>query len=203
MLFEEGEVMGGFLYNGCGASDSYYPIKDLKEAYCNSCKTIRKFQLMELKRKIRVFWIPTLSIDTKYGIICPNCKTGWYVEEYQKDAILKGDMVVAINTDGVTLSRVQKKQQAPPPLQPKSQVTVEVEKSENTEKKENVLKSLSNTEKKENVEKDLSNTEKKEETIFPSQLLNRKICPSCKLMFMGDKTHCNICGRQLVNKGDM
>lgn len=187
--------MGGFLYNGCGASDSYYKIKDLEAAYCNSCKTVRTFQLMELKRKIRVFWVPTLSIDTKYAVVCPYCKNGWYVEEHQKDSILKGTVSVEIGEDGITLQKVQKKQPTPPPLQTSLKAGGDL--------KETDKEGQSDIEKSHKLSENKSNISKSgilEEDISMNQILHKKICPSCKLQFMGDKTHCSICGKMLIEK---
>jgi len=71
----EERTMGGFMINGIGAADSFKPIQDLGEYYCNYCKKNRIFSLMAIKRKIRVVYIPTLTVTTKHGITCKNCKT--------------------------------------------------------------------------------------------------------------------------------
>ena len=47
--------MGGFTINGCGAADSFYPIKDLGEFYCPECRQKRQMCLMEKKNKGAVY----------------------------------------------------------------------------------------------------------------------------------------------------
>lgn len=95
--------MGGFMFNGCGAADSYYLLKSLPGHPCELCGK-KDYALMELKRKIRVFYIPTVPINTKYGIVCPKCKRGYYVSEAQKDYILKNDpSCVEVVSDGVII----------------------------------------------------------------------------------------------------
>lgn len=98
--------MAGILVNGCGASDSYYKIKDLGMAYCSTCRKMRPFALMELKMKIRVFWIPTVPISKKYAVTCTSCKNGYYVDEQQMNDIVNGRVKAEIASDGVTLRRV-------------------------------------------------------------------------------------------------
>lgn len=88
--------MGGFMYNGCGTADSFYPKKVLGNHYCNSCHSIQEFDLMEIKRKIRVFFIPTFSLNTKFGVACKKCKSGIYIEEGVRDDLLYGRKVIEI-----------------------------------------------------------------------------------------------------------
>ena len=96
--------MGGFTINGCGAADSYYPIKNLHNAHCTSCGRERMFALMELKRKVKVFYIPTFSVGSKYAVVCSHCKDGWYVSDMQKEFILSNPAdSVRIDAEGVHL----------------------------------------------------------------------------------------------------
>lgn len=95
--------MGGFMFNGCGAADSYYLLKSLSGHTCRSCGK-KDYALMELKRKIRVLYIPTIPINTKYAVVCPRCKEGYYVSEAQKDYILRNDSsCVEVVSDGVVI----------------------------------------------------------------------------------------------------
>ena len=94
--------MGGFTVNGCGAADSYYPIKDLHTAHCPSCGRDRMFALMELKRKVKVFYVPTFSLSSRYAVVCKQCKDGWYVSDQQKEFILSHPAdCVRIDREGV------------------------------------------------------------------------------------------------------
>ncbi len=94
--------MGGFMINGCGAADSYYQLKFLETRQCSCCKKPRSFSLMELKMKIRVIFIPTVTINKRYAIVCESCKNGFFVEEAQKDAIMHGTLIPVIADDGIS-----------------------------------------------------------------------------------------------------
>ena len=107
--------MGGFTINGCGAADSYYPIKNLHNAHCTSCGRERMFALMELKRKVKVFYIPTFSVGSKYAVVCSHCKDGWYVSDMQKEFILSNPAdSVRIDAEGVHLEGLE---ELPPVVQ--------------------------------------------------------------------------------------
>lgn len=100
--------MGGFTINGCGAADSYYPIKDLHTAHCPSCGRERMFALMELKRKVKVFYIPTFSVGSKFAVVCSHCKDGWYITDEQKAYILSHPAEdVQIDSNGVCIQSME------------------------------------------------------------------------------------------------
>lgn len=97
--------MGGFMINGCGAADSYYKLKDLPHLNCAGCKN-KTLALMELRRKVRVLYIPTVTLNTKYAVVCPSCKNGYYVNEEQKNYILNNPAeCVEMTSDGVVIHR--------------------------------------------------------------------------------------------------
>lgn len=95
--------MGGVLINGCGTSDSLVTMRTLPGRLCRVCKKA-DYALMEVKRKVRVFYIPVVSINTKYAIACPKCKEGYYISEEQKNIVLReGSSCVEILADGVRI----------------------------------------------------------------------------------------------------
>lgn len=73
--------MGGFTYNGMGWGDCFYPKKDLGKHYCYQCKSIQEFALMEVKSKVKILYIPTISFKTRFAVGCKKCKSGYYVDE--------------------------------------------------------------------------------------------------------------------------
>lgn len=73
--------MGGFTYNGIGWGDCFYPKKDLGRHYCYECKSIQEFALMEVKSKVKILYIPTVSFKTRFSVGCKKCKSGYYVNE--------------------------------------------------------------------------------------------------------------------------
>lgn len=98
--------MGGFMINGCGAADSFYPIQDFGMFHCNSCKKPQVFSLMEVKRKIRVFFVPTVSVNRKYAVACKKCKTGRYITEEEHVALASGHGKVDITPAGILIRGV-------------------------------------------------------------------------------------------------
>lgn len=100
--------MGGVMIDGCGIADSFYVLKPLTGQMCRSCGK-KEYALMEVKRKIRVFYVPTVSINTKYAVACQKCKEGFYISEEQKDYILRNSAsCVEVLADGVHLKGMDK-----------------------------------------------------------------------------------------------
>ncbi len=95
--------MAGFMFNGFGAADSYYTIKELPGLQCQRCNKA-DMALMELRMKIRIVYIPTLTIGKKYAVCCPKCKEGFYVDDAQRTFILNHDAsCVQVSSEGVVL----------------------------------------------------------------------------------------------------
>ncbi len=90
--------MGGFTVNGCGTGDSFHPIRILGNHYCKYCKSIQEYDLMEVKRKIKVFYIPTVSINTKYAVACKKCKNGYYIEDSIRDDLMYGRKEIEVES---------------------------------------------------------------------------------------------------------
>lgn len=68
--------MGGFRFNGCGVTDHFKTIKKLGVHACPNCKKLAEFSLDEANQKIDVLWIPTLTIKSRYAVMCKKCKNG-------------------------------------------------------------------------------------------------------------------------------
>ncbi|MGN0263730.1 MAG: zinc ribbon domain-containing protein [Oliverpabstia sp.] len=100
--------MGGFTVNGCGTGDSFYPKLILGNHYCKYCKSIQEFDLMEVKRKIKVLYIPTVSINTKYAVACKKCKNGYYVEDSIRDDLLYGRKTIEVKEGEISYIDVAK-----------------------------------------------------------------------------------------------
>lgn len=129
--------MAGFLINGCGAADSYYKLKSVGEAYCPCCRKQKPWELAMLKMKIRVVFIPTVSVSTKYAVMCSGCRQGYYVSEEQKKFILDNPpSCVEVQPDGVVIHGMgqdmsqaakepQTQQNPQPPRQPQPEASGE------------------------------------------------------------------------------
>lgn len=68
--------MGGFRYNGCGVTDHFKTIKSLGTYTCPNCKKLTEFSLDEANQKIDILWIPTLTLKSRYAVMCRKCKNG-------------------------------------------------------------------------------------------------------------------------------
>ncbi|MBR1763042.1 MAG: hypothetical protein IJ731_06715 [Eubacterium sp.] len=100
--------MGGFTVNGFGAADSYYQMKSVGHFYCNCCNREQEFFVMELKRKVKVLYIPTVSLYSKYAVVCNKCKNGYYIEENVKDDIMYGRAtVIGYDENGPKIKQIE------------------------------------------------------------------------------------------------
>lgn len=82
--------MGGFLFNGCGVADKFKKIKALGEHECPHCGKYKEFHLCEVKRKVHVFFIPTVSYRNSYAVMCSYCDNGKYVSPEWAHTLLTG-----------------------------------------------------------------------------------------------------------------
>lgn len=118
--------MGGFTIDGCGVGDSFYPKQDLGSFYCYGCQSIQEFALMEVKRKIKVLYIPTVSINTKYAVGCKKCKNGYYIDDQQRDDLLFRRSAIEVKADGIYFKQISAppSHAAPTPTAPERQNAV-------------------------------------------------------------------------------
>ena len=209
--------MAGFTFNGFGASDTYRTLKELKTAHCNSCRKETTFALMELKMKIRLLYIPTVSIGTKYAVVCTRCKNGYYVDERQRQFILDNPASkVDFTSEGVILRDINAEQaeiEAPetvpalaapveePPVAAVKQEELDtffVKKDPEQEKKESVA-DLARV-MSEAAQKKQSSAAVNVKPVTVPTYQRRKVCPSCRMMFAPEKEVCSICGSALQEK---
>ena len=94
--------MAGVIINGFGWSDSYYPRLNLGQHYCKFCNSMQNFALMEVKAKIRIFFVPTVSFSTKYCVCCEKCQNGIYVNDEQRDLLLYRGAKIEVR-DGISI----------------------------------------------------------------------------------------------------
>lgn len=95
--------MGGFLLDGCGVSDGFYPVKEIKVYHCSYCNKEHMYSLFEVKRKLTILFIKTLTFTTKYAVCCSKCKNGYYISDEQKEAILNNKVDIDVKSDGLYL----------------------------------------------------------------------------------------------------
>ena len=202
--------MGGFMINGIGAADSFYPIKTIGRFQCPSCRCEQSFALMTVKLKVRVVFIPTVTLNTKYAVACENCKSGFYIEERSKNDILNKKVDVWVDENGVELIPVEKKAE-----QKIDYSTM----TEAKDEKETIIETKPHEEAKPQVVAEVSSDVKKcphcgmtveNESLFcafcgkkvlaETPVEDKKICPKCNKEFEKDRLFCNMCGGTLINK---
>ena len=83
--------MGGFLFNGCGVADKFKKVKALGEHDCPHCGKYKPFHLCEVKRKIHICYIPTVSYRNSYAVMCSHCDNGKTVSTEWAHTLLTGE----------------------------------------------------------------------------------------------------------------
>lgn len=84
--------MGGFTINGFGATDHYKKIKSLGVYQCSGCKRTTEYFLVEAKFKIDIFFIPTVTLKSRYAVKCGRCETGEFCsDEWAARLMNEGD----------------------------------------------------------------------------------------------------------------
>lgn len=193
--------MAGFTFNGCGASDSYYPIKFIEERHCNVCNAQTSFSLMELRMKIRVLFIPTVTVNTKYAIVCEKCKNGFYISEEQKNGIMDNSLIPIIASDGINFeergaSVSTDTREIVPEIREPIVETVDRESAyleKRPEPKYHTEYKLAEAEVTSSVHKENNNSE-------PSSKQSRivvKVCNDCKRFYTSNKDVCPLCNKKL------
>lgn len=208
--------MGGFTINGFGAADSYYPLKSVGIFYCKCCRKEQEFSVMELKRKIKVLYIPTVSLYSKYAIACNKCKNGHYIEENVKDDILYGrSTVIGYDENGPKIQQIAldsnyvSTSAAVPSVQ-ESEAELNYDSNIETAEPDPVISKQVHIEpaQPENVSKEIvdkssaesndkSNFTQVKKTIEPTSFSSTKKCPHCGFSYVGEPKICVICGEKL------
>ena len=95
--------MGGFTLNGIGWGDKLYTKLGLGQHYCKFCKSMQNFALMEVQSKIEVFFIKTVTFNTKYAVCCAKCEEGFYITDDQRDALLYRGAKIEVLENGISV----------------------------------------------------------------------------------------------------
>lgn len=147
---------------------------------------------MEVKRKIKVLYIPTVSINTKYAVGCRSCENGYYISDQQKDDLIYGRAWPEITEDGLLLHQIKES-----PAQGTEMTAEEYLEEEETETASEEYADMPDTMQQSGpagggkdffVKAALAGT------------LQRKICPVCGLLYTADKINCSVCGKQLEER---
>lgn len=95
--------MGGFTFNGLGWGDKLNPKLGLGQHYCKHCESMQNFALMEVQSKVVLFWVKTVTFNTKYAVCCTKCEEGFYVTEEQRDDLLYRGAKIEVLEDGISI----------------------------------------------------------------------------------------------------
>lgn len=193
--------MGGFTVNGFGAADSYYPLKPVGNFYCKCCRKEQQFSVMELKRKIKILYIPTVSLYSKFAVACDKCKNGYYIDEASKVALLYGMAVVTgITENGPEIVNLQGNNSVASYSQSASAEKNMTETTNATVAAENIAANaaVQNVrEKPEPIRETITEKKNIVKAAEPIAVTPTKSCPVCGFSYVGEPETCVLCGAKL------
>lgn len=188
--------MGGVLINGCGASDSFVKVQDMCQGFCRNCKKVQMFGSFEVKRKVRVVWIPTVTLNTKYAVACTKCKSGIYVEDRILSAVLANRAELVFDSNGeIRISEIPGSQFQAPVETQQQEMSKRSAASTGFPRPDPVLGQA--VESARDSSNSLQNVGLDREGV-PSFVQRKKVCPRCGLMYVSSKEQCDVCGSDLV-----
>lgn len=188
--------MGGVLINGCGASDSFVKVQDICQGFCRNCKKVQIFGLFEVKRKVRVVWIPTVTLNTKYAVACTKCKSGVYVEDQILNTILANRAEFVFDSNGsISISEAPGSQFQAPVETQQQEMPKRSAASSDIPRADPVLSQAAKS--AQGSSSSLQNVGLAREGV-PSFVQRKKVCPRCGLMYISSKEQCDVCGSTLV-----
>lgn len=201
--------MGGFTFNGFGAAESFYPIRGVGTHFCRVCKKDQPWSVMEARMKIRLLYIPTLTVNTKYVVACDKCKNGYYVEKQDKEDLLYNCKELKVHSDGVELVPFgSQNSEQTVPVQAAATVVAEAIADNSLVSEENASYESAFGNKGATISEAAFN-EPNEKVISSvpqsapvSSVTARTVkqCPKCRLLFGATKETCPICGSDLEIK---
>lgn len=188
--------MGGVLINGCGTSDSFVKVQDMCQGFCRNCKKVQMFGFFEVKRKVRVVWIPTVTLNTKYAVACTKCKSGIYVEDQILNEILANRAELVFDSNGnIHISETIGSQLQAPVETQQQEMPKQSAASADIPRSDPVLSQAA--ESAQGSFSSLQNVGQAGEGV-PVFVQKKKVCPQCGLMYVSIKKQCDVCGAALV-----
>lgn len=108
--------MGGFRINGCGATDHFKKIKNLGIYLCPRCKRAAEFFLEEAKFKVDIFFIPTVTLKSRYAVMCGKCEQGEYCSDQWAVNLINsaGPVSVLFESQAQPAAQIQTSEQGMP-----------------------------------------------------------------------------------------
>lgn len=159
-------------------------------------KKVQMFGLFEVKRKVRVVWIPTVTLNTKYAVACTKCKSGIYVEDRILNAVLANRAELVFDSNGeISISEIPGSQFQAPVKTQQQEMSKRSAASADVPRPDPVLSQA--TESVQGSSSSLQNVELAREGV-PSLVQRKKVCPRCGLMYVSSKEQCDVCGSALV-----
>ena len=69
-------------------------IADLGIRKCDNCKNYAWFEMHEVSKKIKAYFIPVAKFGVEYYAVCPVCNNGMRVSKEQKDDFLRASIAI-------------------------------------------------------------------------------------------------------------
>lgn len=188
--------MGGVLINGCGASDSFVKVRDICQGFCRDCKKVQTFGLFEVKRKVRVVWIPTVTLNTKYAVACTKCKSGIYVEDRILNEILANRAEFVFDSNGnIRIFEAAGSQFQAPVETQQQEMPKRSAASTDIPRPDPVLNQAAESAQSSSISLQNVGLDREGVPIFVQE---KKVCPRCGLMYVSSKKQCDVCGSALA-----
>lgn len=112
--------MGGFRVNGCGVTDHFKRVKSLGMHLCPSCGRAAEFFLEEAKQKVDVLFIPTVTLKSRYAVMCSKCDQGQFCSDQWAVHLMNSPTPPPV----IFESQVQQETPPVPAVEPERQETV-------------------------------------------------------------------------------
>ncbi len=85
---------------------------------CPSCKVDRVFSVYDTKRKLTLYFIPTLNVRSQHVMECTTCHNRWGIPDGERDAVMQ-----RLRSQEQIAEELQRRQAAAIPPQPPRQRT--------------------------------------------------------------------------------
>lgn len=78
-------------------------IADLGLKECENCHNIVGFELREVSKTAKLYFVPIAKWEKKYFIVCPICEAGYEVNEFKKNKVIQETISLPDNETSINI----------------------------------------------------------------------------------------------------